>query len=294
MTTALPAKPLTPINHNDHLRLVCDDVSNALKTALNHAQMPVGLVMQNPDTDNTLLVCGQDFLTLHQVFALKDGAPSALLSAFPVIKSGYGIHADLVEVFANGADAILHLNADGTDIYAFDTLYPINGTHYQHARYYVNFAALAHELHPSDDQESTLITDPVAVRHHRAYSAIVGKQGRVPDDIDAQIDAYLENHAVDDSPIKINMAKMCAYLYGERGQEDEAWCQGQIIKKTAIHGFGCDFWLFDTVILREKHPWVLPIIAKKDAVGDGLAVGDYLHASIWLQAAIYATNQDSV
>ena len=69
-------------------------------------------------------------------------------------------------------------------------------------------------------------------------------------------------------PIEINVGHMCAYLFGETiGQQDEAWCQGQIIGKQppALTGWIC---IVDVVILRESldNPVVIRLAVNADNI----------------------------
>ena len=87
---------------------------------------------------------------------------------------------------------------------------------------------------------------------------------------------------------------MCAYLFGDTiGQEDEAWCQGQVLGKQETLFNGQTIILFDVVVLREQDadPFVIRIGAPKTEATAAIEVHDYVQANIWLQAAIYKENQ---
>ena len=87
---------------------------------------------------------------------------------------------------------------------------------------------------------------------------------------------------------------MCAYLFGETiGQQDEAWCQGQIIGKQTTSFNGVEFVLLDVVILRESldNPVVIRLAVNADNIDAAIQVNDYIQANIWLQGAIYMENQ---
>ena len=128
---------------------------------------------------------------------------------------------------------------DGAVIYAFDQLYAVNRTEYRTPKkYFVNFSALAYHIKPSNQEETIVIEDQEAIRHHRAFNDIVAKNGgQIPDDIDEKIRQWQPTDHESGkpfAPVEINLGHMCAYLYGETfGQEDEAWCQGQVLGKSS-------------------------------------------------------------
>ena len=96
------------------------------------------------------------------------------------------------------------------------------------------------------------------------------------------------------APIEINLGHMCAYLFGDTlGQEDEAWCQGQVLGKQETIFNGKSIILFDVVVLREQDadPFVVRIGAAHTQQNNAISVNDYIQANIWLQAAIYKENQ---
>ena len=140
-----------------------------------------------------------------------------------------------------------------------------------------------------------MVEDPDAIRYHRAYNDIVAaNQGKVPVDIEQQIEDWQPDSEAPLAPVEINLGNMCAYLFGDTlGQEDEAWCQGQVIGKQQCVFHDIDLTLFDTVILREPEakPFVVRIAAVTTETTQLIEVQDYIQANIWLQAAIYAENQ---
>ena len=98
------------------------------------------------------------------------------------------------------------------------------------------------------------------------------------------------------APVEINLGHMCAYLFGDTlGQEDEAWCQGQVLGKQETSFNGKSILLFDVVILREQNatPFVVRIGVVNTTETQAIQVNDYIQANIWLQAAIYKENQNS-
>ena len=82
---------------------------------------------------------------------------------------------------------------------------------------------------------------------------------------------------------------MCAYLYSdELGQQDEAWCRGEVVGKQLVTIFSKNFLLLDIVVLREPDtlPVVIRIAVNEDLAPKPLKVGDFVQGNIWLQASI--------
>ncbi|MDO4250267.1 MAG: hypothetical protein Q4C68_02015 [Moraxella sp.] len=301
ITTTL-LDPSDNAGHGDHWAILSDnptsDLPRWLQASLEKASVPTGLASAKT-CDKHLVVASNDTSHIKQVFALQDGNPSQLLNVYPAINSPYGLMCRIQEIIAcpDSQDAILHLNTkDGTSIYAFDTLYPINHCHYDvNTRYYVNLAAWAYHIDKSREDEVILVEDPDAIRYHRAFNDIVSANGGiVPDDLDARIKAWQPPSADALAPVEINLGHSCIYLFGETfGQEDEAWCQGQVLGKSYTQFFDKDITLFDVVILREPDadPFVVRIGALTSPTTERIAVHDYIQANIWLQAAIYAETQ---
>ena len=290
--------------HGDHFAIFTNNLTTDLPIwltdALQNAAVPKALA-DCKTQDKHLLLGTNHPCHLKQILSLTDGKPTRLINVFACVESPYGLHCRIKAVTAcpNTQDAILHLvSTDGTEIYAFDQLYAINHDHYQGDRlYYVNFGAWAYNLSKSKQDEVIIVDDPKAIRYHRAFNDIVAKNdGVVPDDIDARIKAW--QPADPDAklaPVEINLGMSCIYLFGDTfGQQDEAWCQGQVLGKSQTRAFDRDIWLFDVVILRE--PEAKPLVVRIAALdGDDtrtIAVRDYIQANIWLQGAIYAANQD--
>ncbi|VEG13826.1 hypothetical protein [Moraxella cuniculi] len=293
--------------HGDHWAILTDnishDVPNWLQQMLETATLPQGLSAQNSSSNNKLLLASNDPCHIKQILSIKDGKPEAFINAFPAINSPYGVSCQIERVIRcdTTGDAILCLKtADGSLIYAFDQLYAVNRHHYRTPKkYFVNFGAWAYQITPSRQDESILVEDEQAIRHHRAFHDIVADhQGKIPDNIDELIRNWQPKDAKADEPlqpVEINLGHMCAYLYGETfGQEDEAWCQGQVLGKSSTTFFGKAITLFDVVILREPDadPFVVRIATPSCATTDSIQVHDYIQANIWLQAAIYGENQN--
>lgn len=289
-------------NHGDHWAILTDDITDVagwFQQMIDSAKVVTGLA---PSTtkDTKLLLANDTTCHIKQIFALEEGQPTEFVNAYPSVDSPYGAHCTIERVICceHTSDAILRLNTkDGTTIYAFDQLYAINQTHYQKNKsYYANFSAWAYHIAPSDQSETILVDDPKAIRYHRAFNDIVSANGgQVPDDIDDKIRAW--QPADPDSvlaPVEINFGHSCIYLFGDTfGQEDEAWCQGQVLGIHRTRFFDKELMLFDVVILREpdSQPLVVRIATPTTADNQKIAVHDYIQANIWLQVAIYADNQ---
>lgn len=289
-------------SHGDHWAILSGNISQEvplwLKQMLDDSKLPVGLA---PNTaDNKRLLLGTDEpCHIKQVLSMENGKPVAFINAFPCVESPYAIPCQIERIIRceRTSDAILRLTTkDGSILYAFDQLYAINHKEYQaHQDYQTHLSAWAYQITPSDQSEHILIDDPDAIRYHRAFNDIVSANGgQVPDDITAQIRAW---QPADDSPlapVEINLGHSCIYLYGETfGQEDEAWCQGQVVGISHTSFFDKAITLFDVVILREPDslPLVVRIATPTTNDNQAIKVHDYIQANIWLQVAIYAKNQ---
>lgn len=287
--------------HGDHWAMVGankETLQAWLGQSLDSASVPRGL--QSCKTcDDYLVIGGNDPCHIKQVFALEAGKPVGLLNVFPAVDSPYGLTAKIDEVItcSDSMDTILRLSSeDGTTIYAFDQLYAMNHCHYQADKaYYVNFSAWAYQIDKSQQDEVILVDDPKAIRYHRAFNDIVAKNnGTVPTDIEEQIRQWQPETDEPLAPVEINLGHSCIYLFGETfGQEDEAWCQGQVLGKSETVFFGQEVLLFDVVILREPDakPFVVRIASLATPEAKAIKVQDYIQANIWLQAAIFADTQ---
>ena len=295
--------------HGDHWDILTNDVAtdvpNWLQQAIETAVMPRGLFanqsMPSRQEQDNLLIASNELCHINQVLAMADGKPKSLVNAYPCVNSPYGVTAKIERVIAcdDQQEAILRLvTADGTVIYAFDQFYALNASQYEADKsYYVNLSAWAYGIEPSNDEEVIRIEDQDAIRYHRAFNDIVAKNGGTPpDDLDAQIEAWQPDNPDEPLlPVEINLGHMCAYLFGETlGQEDEAWCQGQVLGKQETEFFGQTMSVFDVAILRE--PDVSPLVVRMATPADdahaNIEVNDYIQANIWLQGAIYEENQN--
>ncbi|MFL1732452.1 hypothetical protein [Moraxella oculi] len=291
--------------HGDHWAILTDniseDVPNWLQAMLENPTLPSGLTQSRP-SDKKLLLAHQSACHIKQILSLEDGTPKAFINAFPAVDSPYGVECHIERIIRCEAtdDAILRLKSkDGTVIYAFDQLYAVNRNEYKTPKtYYVNLSAWAYHISPSNQNETILVDDPVAIRYHRAFNDIVSANGgHIPKDIEKKIRAWQPNDSSETEsllPVEINFGHSCIYLFGETfGQEDEAWCQGQVLGISHTLFFDREITLFDVVILRE--PDIMPLVVRIAAVTTdatkAIKVHDYIQANIWLQAAIYAQNQ---
>ncbi|MBS9780539.1 MAG: hypothetical protein KGV51_07925 [Moraxellaceae bacterium] len=290
--------------HGDHWALltnnIAEDVPNWLQGMLENAAMPHGLHDDSSMTSQPHLLIAQNHdVHIKQILALVDGKPSQLINAFPCVNSPYGLTAKIERIITckENLDTVLRLvGADGTVVYAFDQLYAVNHDKYEfNKNYYVNLSAWAYKIAPSDHEEVIVIEDQDAIRYHRAFNDIVAENGgKVPENIEELIKKWQPETDAPLAPVEINMGSMCAYLFGETlGQEDDAWCQGQVLGKQAFNFNGIELTLFDVVILREPNskPLVVRIASQSTEDTAKIEVNDYIQASLWLQASIYAENQ---
>lgn len=291
--------------HADHWRILTDDMSHDvpewLQQMIEKAALPKGLNANVSTQDNCLLLSEDQPCHINQVLAMKDGKPECFINAYPCINGPYGLTCTIERMIVNdnSHDAVLRLRSDdGSIIYAFDQLYTANRHLYQqNTPYFVNFSAWAHEFTLSQQDEVIMVEDKEAIRYHRAFNDIVAaNDGQVPDDIQEQIQNWQPKTEEQMAPVEINLGHMCAYLFGDTlGQEDEAWCQGQVLGKQETSFNGKSILLFDVVILREQNatPFVVRIGVVNTTETQAIQVNDYIQANIWLQAAIYKENQNS-
>lgn len=289
--------------HADHWRILTDDMSEDvpqwLQQMIEHAALPKGLNTNASAKDSCLLLSEDQPCHINQVLAMKDGKPERFINAYPCVDGPYGLTCKIERLIVNDNthDAVLRLrSADGSIIYAFDQLYTANRHLYQQdASYFVNFSAWAHEITLSEQNEVIMVEDKEAIRYHRAFNDIVAaNDGQVPDNLQEQIKDWQPTTKEQMEPVEINLGHMCAYLFGDTlGQEDEAWCQGQVLGKQETLFNGKSVILFDVVILREQDtdPFVVRMGAMSTAETQAIQVNDYVQANIWLQAAIYKENQ---
>lgn len=289
--------------HADHWHVLTssmqEEVPTWLQQMIEHAAIPKGLNDSSSPDQHFLLLSTNEDCHINQVLAMEDGRPKRFVNAYPCVNSPYGMQCQIERIIVNetSKDAVLRCRSeDGSIIYAFDQLYTTNRHAYrQNTSYFINFSAWAYQLSKSDQSEVVRVEDPEGIRYHRAFNDIIAKNnGEVPDDINEQIKNWQPEPGVTLAPVEINLGNMCAYLFGETlGQEDEAWCQGQVLGKKSSQFHDKDITLFDVAILREPdaRPFVVRIAAVTNADTQAIQVNDYIQANIWLQAALYAENQ---
>lgn len=289
--------------HADHWRILTDDMSHDvpewLQQMIEQAAMSKGLNTNVSANDSCLLLSENQPCHINQVLAMKQGKPERFINAYPCVDGPYGLNCKIERVIVNESthDAVLRLrSADGSIIYAFDQLYTSNRHLYQQdTAYFVNFSAWAHEIAISKQDEVIMVEDQETIRYHRAFNDIVAaNDGQEPKDLQEQIKDWQPTTKEQMEPVEINLGHMCAYLFGDTlGQEDEAWCQGQVLGKQETVFNNKAITLFDVVILREQNadPFVVRIGAPSTVQTKSIEVLDYVQANIWLQAAIYKENQ---
>lgn len=316
MTTPMPpAHPNAPdsialnceqaVGHADHwacfTEAIHQDVPNWLQSHIDTATLPKPLVAADRPSQHILLT-GNQPIHLNQIIELdsQTNKPKRFVNAFPCVNSPYGQWATIEGIYRcdDQVEAILRIKTDdGTVLYAFDQYYAVNKDSYERdKRYYINLSAFAYSVSLSNRAEVIVVDDPEAIRYHRAFNDILAKHNNVaPADLDAQIAAW--QPAAEDlplEPIQINVGHMCAYLFGDTiGQQDEAWCQGQVLGKQFATFNGVEFVLLDVAILRESldNPVVIRLAVNSAAIPETIAVNDYIQANIWLQGTIFEENQ---
>lgn len=294
--------------HADHWQLLTpqpdQDVPKWLQLALNNAHMPYGLNRDNQNMpQETWLINGpEQALQITQLIEIdKAQQPVRLMSAFPIINSPYSVQGKISRIMCcrNIMQAVLNITtSDGATIYAFDNLFSVNQHQYQHNQIYqINLGGFAYNLEKVKTGETLLVDDPAAIKHHRALNDILAKNnGIAPEDLQAQIAAWQPASADDEAPVTLDLSKMVAYLYGDHlGQEDEAWFQGEIVGLSQTDFMDKTVDLIDVVIIREQES--KPVIIRlaylnHHKMPTSFQVGDYIRGNIWIQATIYATNNN--
>lgn len=304
MPDIIPLNCDQAVGHADHWACfsqnIAQDVPNWLQTHLNHATVPKPL-KQNHSQPSHILLSANLPIHLKQIIDVDNtGKPTRFVNAYPCVNSPYGQWATIETIYEcpEQHEAILRLKTDdGTILYVFDTLFATNQTNYERdTRYYVNLSAFAYEVSLSNRSEIIVVDEPSAVRYHRAFNDILAKHNNIaPPDLEAQIADWQPNpEDLPLEPIEINVGHMCAYLFGDTiGQQDEAWCQGQVLGKQPATFNGIEFELLDVAILRESldNPVVVRIAVNHTNIPATIKVGDYIQANIWLQGTIFADNQ---
>jgi hypothetical protein len=302
-------------DHGMHWEILSEhmstDVPKWLERSIDDAVMPRGLAHEvdqncNDDAANWLITGPEGVVQVAQILDIHDGRPTALRSAYPFLDSQRYTPIQVSRVLhcEHSLEAVLTLETvDGSTIYAFDALYTVNqNLYHSKTTYHAYLGALAYELERVGAEETIVVDDPAAIRHHRALNEILADNGGVaPDDLQAKLEAWQPKTPDDEAPVTLDLSNMVAYLFGENfGQEDEAWFQGEVLGAAPLNFMDKVGQLLDVVILREPdaQPLVIqiayfprdsqsaegtPVIAPKD-----IKAGEYIRGNIWLQAAIYA------
>jgi|GEM_PF-71888 len=291
-------------DHGAHWQILTDSVSETvpkwLELSIDDAVMPRGLSNTEHhanDTDTHWLIAGPDgVVQAAQILDITNGRPTALRSAYPFLNSQHATTVQVSRVLhcEHSLESVLTLEtADGSTLYAFDALYPVNQNHYlAQVNYRAYLGAFAYELEHVGANETIVVDDPAAVRHHRALNEILADNGGVaPDDLQEKLAAWQPKTPDDEAPVTLDLSNMVAYLFGENfGQEDEAWFQGEVLGAQPLNFMDQTGQLLDVVILRE--PDAVPVVIQIAYFPRGGAIsvkaGEFIRGNIWLQAAIYA------
>ena len=292
-------------DHGAHWQILTDSVSETvpkwLELSIDDAVMPRGLSNTEHhanDTDTHWLIAGPDgVVQAAQILDITNGRPTALRSAYPFLNSQHATTVQVSRVLhcEHSLESVLTLEtADGSTLYAFDALYPVNQHHYlAQVNYRAYLGAFAYEIEHVGANETIIVDDPAAVRHHRALNEILADNGGVaPDDLQEKLAAWQPKTPDDEAPVTLDLSNMVAYLFGENfGQEDEAWFQGEVLGVQPLNFMDQVGQLLDVVILRE--PDAVPVVIQIAHFPRGEAIqvkaGEFIRGNIWLQAAIYAT-----
>ncbi len=292
-------------DHGVHWQILTDSVSTTvpkwLEQSIDDAIMPRGLVDIDHNTDDTAahwLIAGPEgVVQVAQILDVTDGRPTALRSAFPLINSKRATTVRISRVLhcEHSLESVLTLEtADGSTLYAFDALYTVNQHHYHaNVNYSAYLGAFAYEIEHVGAEETIVVDDPAAIRHHRALNDILAKNnGVAPNNLQEQLDAWQPKTPDDEAPVTLDLSNMVAYLFGENfGQEDEAWFQGEVLGVQPLQFISGSGQLLDVVILREPDaaPVVIQIAYFPRGEAKAVKVGEFIRGNIWLQAAIYNT-----
>lgn len=291
-------------DHGAHWQILTDSVSETvpkwLELSIDDAVMPRGLSNTEHhanDTDTHWLIAGPDgVVQAAQILDITNGRPTALRSAYPFLNSQRSITVQVSRVLhcEHSLESVLTLEtADGSTLYAFDALYPVNQNYYlAQINYRAYLGAFAYELEHVGANETIIVDDPAAVRHHRALNEILAdNNGVAPNDLQEKLAAWQPKTPDDEAPVTLDLSNMVAYLFGENfGQEDEAWFQGEVLGVQPLNFMDQTGQLLDVVMLRE--PDAAPVVIQIAYFPRGGAIsvkaGEFIRGNIWLQAAIYA------
>jgi hypothetical protein len=261
--------------------------------------MPRGLNNTDHNADDTAanwLIAGPEgVVQVAQILDVTNGHPSALRSAYPFLNSKRATTVQVSRVLhcEHTLESVLTLEtADGSTIYAFDALYTVYQHHYDaQVNYHAFLGAFAYDIEHVGADETIVVDDPAAVRHHRALNDILANNnGVAPDDLHDRLAAWQPKSPDDEAPVTLDLSNMVAYLFGENfGQEDEAWFQGEVLGAQPLQFISESGQLLDVVILREPdvQPVVIQIAYFPRNNARWVKVGEFIRGNVWLQAAIY-------
>lgn len=309
--SALPVTPVSPAapehvhvddeqfgSHLQHWQIIgLDDDEQRIRCftdSLEQAVVPAGLDGQEPQ--DFWLICGLEApLRVVQLIELAQGKPSGIRNAYPMVDSARLRRVQIERVISceAQASAILQLRTeDDTTLYAFDTLFAVNQQAYrQQVWYEAALGALAYDLQRVTPGQVLDITDPAAIRHHRALNSILAARPDIPhEQLQQALHDWQPQSADDERPLQINLSDMVAYLHGDHfGQQDEAWIQGEIIGCASLNWQARPVQLLDVVIQRGDDAGSMPLVIQIIHANPELifSVGDKICGNIWLQAAIY-------
>lgn len=279
------------------------DVANWLGDMLDSAILPAGLHQAGEHLPTThMLLATQDDVHPCQIITLNAAQkPEQLLTTFPSVNSPYHVTASIERMIVNPEHkaAVLRLKlVDETVLYAFDAFYAVNADKYTADQHYTAYlSGIAHQVEKITADETMTVTDPEAIRHHRALNAILAEHdGHTPDDLQERLAAWQPTSDTDTLPVTLDMSTMCAYLYGEQiGQEDEAWCQGEVLGLQNVTILSQPLYLLDIAVLREENtqPVVVRVTAHHNHTPENLQVGDFIRTNVWLQVKIHANNMNN-
>jgi hypothetical protein len=251
---------------------------------------------QSPtDSAKFCLLSNHQAISTQLVFELSDQAePSRLVFAVPAIGSPHRYQAQLLKIWGTplAEQSLLELDLGGDiKVFAYNLDHlrqKLDWNQIEHLE--VSLSGLALDLECSEEGQLLHIRDAKSIEQHRALIEILlQNEAHLPSDSRAKIKALIDEGKLPKEPITLSLDQMCAYLYSdELGQQDEAWCRGEVIGKQLVTIFSKNFLLLDIVVLRDPDtlPVVIRIAVNEDLAPKPLKVGDFVQGNIWLQASI--------
>lgn len=289
--------------HADHWQAVCQNPAERvpawLHDMLDVAVMPKGMHETHDTLPKDIMLLATEHL-MHpcQVLTLDaEQNPSALLNTFPTVDSPYGVNCTIERIAQNPKtlEAVLRLKTDDDiTLFAYDALYAINKEVYAGGTTYAAaLSGIAHSVSIVEAGDSTLtLTDEDAIKHHRALNDILAQHdGKLPANFQELIAAWQPDNDEALEPVTLNLASMCAYLFGDTfGQEDEAWVQGEVLGLQKVTILGESLQVLDVAVLKEEdaQPIVVRMVSHTQNTPKELQVGDFIRSNLWLQVKIYA------